>query len=89
LKKQNPKMTDSQIDRMVPSMLTSQKAGAQAMSPPPQQGGAQMAPPPGQAGGDRNYSVTLPDGTKATRKMSPEYADALAARGVKVEPVGQ
>jgi hypothetical protein len=90
LKKQNPKMTDAQIDKMVPSMLTSQKAGAQQMQPPPQQGGAQaMAPPPGQAGGQRSYSVTLPDGTKATRQMSPEYADALAARGVKVEPVGQ
>lgn len=68
LKKQNPKLTDAQLDKMVPPMLTSQGAASQ---------------------GEPSYSVTLPNGTKATRKMSPEYADALAARGVKVEPVGQ
>ena len=89
LKKQNPKMTDAQIDRMVPSMLTSQSgAAAKQMQPPPQQGGSPQAmqPPPG---AQKAYSITLPDGTKATRQMSPEYADALAARGVKVEPLGQ
>lgn len=90
LKKQNPKLPDSDLDKMVPSMLTSQQQ-TQAMQPPPQQKQStpQMATPPAGGQGDRSYTVTLPDGTKASRTMSPEYADALAARGVKVEPVGQ
>jgi len=111
LKKQNPKLGDTEIDKMVPSMLTSQKAGGQQMQPPPSQGSAQaMQPPPGQDGGVRSalaksalgvqpgpqappgeqwYTVRMPDGSTPIRHMSPEYAEALKARGITVQPSGQ
>jgi hypothetical protein len=60
-----------------------------------------MAPPPGRKGssipgmnafenlkpGEKVYILVLPDGSTAYRPMTQEYADALKARGVKVDPV--
>jgi hypothetical protein len=107
LKKQNPKLADADIDKMVPQMLTSQKGGQQ-MQPPPQQGGPQaMAPPPDKVQtsmanaakgvmpgaqappGEAYYRVRMPDGSIPIRHMTPEYAEALKARGITVEPVDQ
>ena len=101
LKKQNPKLPDTEIDKMMPPMLTRQQAQGQQMAAPPGETTPRaMQPPPTAKGfptletppapqGEKWFTVTLPDGTKANRSMSQEYADALQARGVTVTPVGQ
>ncbi len=88
LKKQNPKLPDTEIDKMMPPMLSRQQGQSGQMQPPPGRSSRAMEAPPSPQG-QKWFAVTLPDGTKANRQMSQEYADALAARGVQVTPVGQ
>jgi hypothetical protein len=87
LRKQNPKLADADIDRMMPASMFSKKqeGGKQGLSEVPAQpsgkGGMDAVPQPG---GQKLYEVTLPDGTITRRQMSQEYADSLQAQGVKV-----
>jgi hypothetical protein len=97
LRKQNPKLSDTDIDKMMPaSMFSKQQPGGKqgGMSAPPQAPGtgsitdtvgqAQAMQAPPDAGGTKLYEVKLPDGTITRRQMSQEYADSLQAQGVKV-----
>ena len=86
LKNQNKKMPDSQIDSWVPQALSRPQMENMPSGPTTAQAAdrtMENMPDGGQE--EHVYIVTFPNGGTATRTMSPEYADALRARGIKVE----
>lgn len=87
LKKQNPKISDTDLDKLVPPPLIRSGKGGQGMSAPPGQAQTSgLTPPP--AAQQSMYSVSLPNGQRVTRKMSPDYVQALKAQGLEVTLMG-
>lgn len=99
LRKQNPKLSDSDIDHMVPPSAF----GGGEMKPPPQPGGmtapppkttaaspGMQAPPPHPAGGEDEgavemYNIWVPGENRwESRQMGKNRADWLTSQGAKV-----
>lgn len=94
LQQQHPKMTQAELNRMIPPWLTGQGGAPQGMTATPGQSGGgpqamQASPGSGQVfgapgGANKKYTVRTSNGTSSTAYMTQEDAEMLRTQGAQV-----